>query len=654
MSDTLFGSSKRILLLLLTGSIISGIFAGLFIGFTRDLPQIRSLESFSPSAVTRVFSADRKLLAELFVEKRVPVGLERIPDDLKSALIATEDRKFYRHSGVDIKAIARAIVKDILAGEFVEGASTITQQLAKTLFLTPRKSIVRKIKEAVLAFQLERRYTKDEILWLYLNQIYLGSGAYGVESAARIYFGKSVSDLSLAECALIAGLPKSPSNYSPLINPQLAVKRRNTVLRQMAATGIIDAPTLAAALAEPLKLVQKSPESAQANYFTEFVKEKLEQELGPDDLYKKGLTVYTTLSSRLQAAAEQAVTRGTAALKKRRRQKDLTPAEPQSALVAIDIASGGILAMVGGVDFEKSPYNRATMARRQPGSAFKPIVYALAVERGFPQNRLILDAPIVFKRARNGQDWAPENFSLSFEGEMTLRRALAISANVPAVRLIEILGPASVADFGHQLGVDSALKPNLSLALGTSEVTLLELTAAYTVFANRGKLIKPYGVMEVVDRQGKISWRARPHKALVISRTGAAIVTDMLQNVIQTGTGRRAHTLGRPLAGKTGTTDAFKDAWFIGFSPTVAVGVWVGLDENETLGDRETGSRAALPIWVDFMQTVLNERPFAYFDRPDGVVQVTIDPVSGAVVPETDTAGQKALLRKDSLQGASS
>lgn len=650
MAAAFFRISKRTAILLLLGSIISGVFAGLFIGFTRDLPQIRSLETFTPSAVTRVFSADRELLVELYLEKRDPIALDKIPSDLKSALIATEDRKFYRHSGVDIKAIARANIKDLMAGEFVEGASTITQQLAKTLFLTPRKTLVRKMKEALLAFQLERRYTKDEILWLYLNQIYLGSGAYGVESAARIYFGKSADELTLAESALIAGLPKSPSRYSPLVNPDLAIKRRNIVLRQMADTGIITKEVFAQTLQEPLQLTYKGAETDQASYFIEFIREQLENDLGPDVLYKGGLSIYTTLSASLQRTAELAVVDGIAALQARMQKNNVDPAAPQAALLALDVPSGGILAMVGGIDFLKSPFNRATMARRQPGSAFKPMVYAHAVERGFPQNRLILDAPVVFKRAKRGKDWTPMNFSQSFQGEMTLRRALTISANIPAVRLNEILGPASVANFAHQLGIESQLNPNLSLALGTSEVTLLELTAAYAVFANQGRWVRPYGVMEVVDRKGRIIWRTKPHKKIVMSRTGAAVITDMLQNVVNAGTGRRAGSLGRPLAGKTGTTNGYRDALFIGFSPTVATGVWVGQDDFSALGDRETGARAALPIWIDFMRAALDGRPYQYFDLPDGLVQIAINPVTGEKVAESDPTADKALFKKDTIQ----
>jgi penicillin-binding protein 1A len=641
--------SRSAVVLLFCGGAFCGILLGLFIGLTRDLPQIRSLESFSPSAVTRIISSDEVLLAEIFLEKRHPVALQKIPQQLKGALIATEDRKFYRHSGVDLKAVIRAIYKDIRAGEFVEGASTITQQLAKTLFLTPRKTIVRKIKEALLAFQLERRYTKDEILTFYLNQVYFGSGAYGVESAARLYFGKTVSDLTLSECALLAGIPKSPLRYSPLIHPDLSIKRRNIVLRQMHEVGLLSEADLNEARQQPLQLAPGRQEPAKAPYFIDTVKKELEEIVGADQLYKGGLKVYTSLSYSLQQAAESAVRDGLATLETRMRKKKILDPDPQAALICLDVATAAIVAMVGGRDFAESPYNRAAAALRQPGSAFKPIVYAYAVEKGFAQNKLLLDAPVTFRGASKEKDWSPQNFSKSYLGEITMRKALAVSENIPAVRLLEMLGPASVARFGHKLGITSNLRPDLTLALGSSEVTLLELTAAYAVFANQGRWVAPYGILEITDRRGRQLWRVKPHKRVAMSRAGAAIITDMLTAVVNEGTGRRAGALAQPLAGKTGTTDGYTDALFIGFSPALATGVWVGRDLNDTLGDRETGSRAALPIWIDFMGAALASKPLGYFDIPDDVVRVTIDPVSGLPVSE-DTAGAvQALFRKETL-----
>jgi penicillin-binding protein 1A len=609
--------------ILLSLAIVSGAIAGAILGLTHDLPQIRSLESFTPTAVTRLYSVDKILLAEVFIEKRDPVALKIIPHYLKAALIATEDRKFYSHSGVDLKAILRAIVKDIWAGEFVEGASTITQQLAKTLFLTPRKTIVRKIKEA---FQLERRYTKDEIIEFYLNQVYFGSGAYGVESAARIFFGKSVEELSLQECALVAGMPKSPSRFSPLANQALATKRRNSVLKQMAETGIITPALFNQAIVAPLHLTDQYVNLDKGPYFVEYVKKHLENVIGPAILYKGGLNVYTTLSVDLQQAAEQAVTNGLLALETRMKWNKIMDPDPQGALIALDVTSGGILAMVGGKDFSNSPFNRATAALRQPGSAFKPVIYAYAIEQGFPQNKLILDAPVVFKGAKKGKDWKPQNFTKKFQGEMTLRKALTLSKNIPAVRLIEMLGPAPVGQFGYSLGIESTLSPNLALALGSSEVTLMDLTAAYAVFPNGGQWVKPFAVMEVIDHRGRVIWRAKPRKKAVMSRSGAAIMTNMLTGVIQEGTGKKARVLGRPLAGKTGTTNEFKDALFI--------------------GNLETGARAALPIWMDFMKTALSKHTYQYFDIPDDVVQMAMDPTTGLPLDKGNPSAVLALFKK--------
>jgi len=647
VSNSQYINKKKVaVLLFLVCGIFSGILAGTFLALSHDLPQILSLETFKPSSVTRIYSADKVLLAELFLEKRDPVPLKVIPDYLKKALIATEDRKFYQHSGIDLKGILRAVISNIRAGKFVEGASTITQQLAKTLFLTPRKTLLRKIKEAFLAFQLERRYTKDEILDLYLNQVYFGSGAYGVESAARIFFGKQAKDLDLAECALIAGLPKAPSRYSPLIDKDLAIKRRNIVLKQMRDTGIISETVFTEAREEQFCLGKQNNNTVKAPYFVDYIKKFLEKTLGSSRLYKGGLTVYTTLDFKLQKAAEHAVANGLLSLENRMKKQKMKNPAPECALVSLDVQSGGILTMIGGNNFYKTPFNRATSARRQPGSAFKPIVYAYAIEHGFPQSRTILDAPIAFKIANLRNDWRPENFSGDYKGEMTLRTALTLSENIPAVRLIEMLGPSSVARFGHSLGIESKLYPNLSLALGTSEVKLINLTAAYAVFPNKGELIKPYGVIEVVDPSGRLVLRAKPQKKVAMSRAGAAIMTDMLQGVIQEGTGKKARVISRPVAGKTGTTNEFRDALFVGFSPSIATGVWVGQDVFATLGKLETGARAALPIWIEFMTKALDGKYFQYFDMPDDLVKIRMDSLTGLLASEDSPGAVTALFKK--------
>jgi penicillin-binding protein 1A len=633
-------------LVLITGlvGLLSGATAGAFLALTRDLPQIRELENFEPSAATRIYSADQVLLAELFLERRTPIPFSRMPADLKSALIVTEDRQFYSHSGIDVKGIVRAVIKDIMAGEFVEGASTITQQLAKTLFLTPEKTISRKIKEAILAVQLERRYTKDELLSLYLNQIYFGSGAYGVESAAQLYFGKPAAQLDLAQCALIAGLPKAPSRYSPLVNPELAKKRRDLVLRIMRTQELIDDALYRQAIAQPVVAAARRETTGQAPYFVQHIKPALEAAIGPSLLYKGGLTVRTTLSHRLQQAAEQAVQNGLTALHQRMHGTGDTQSPPQGALVALDNRTGGILAMVGGRDFSESAFNRATNARRQPGSAFKPIVYALAIARGFSQADLILDAPVVFKGAANAEDWRPENYSKRYQGEMTLRYALAHSKNIPAVRLAERLGPSDVVQFAHKLGIASPLSPNLAIALGATNTTLLELTAAYAVFPKGGNHIEPFGVTEILDRSNQIRWQVKPAIRPIINERQAAIMVDMLQGVVQEGTGRRATQLELAVGGKTGTTNDFRDALFVGFSPSVCTGVWVGRDDFSPLGDKQTGGRAALPIWIDFMAATGPESTAPYFGIPDKMSKHWMDPLSGRAVADGTDGAVKALF----------
>jgi penicillin-binding protein 1A len=631
----------------LTG-LLCGATAGAFLVLTKDLPPIVALEDYRPSAITRVYSSDQVLIAELYAEKRDPVPLSKIPTDLVTALITTEDRDFYHHRGIAFKGILRAMVQNLRRGRFAQGASTLTQQLAKTLFLTPRKTLLRKLREAILTLQLERRYTKDEILTLYLNQIYFGSGAYGVASAARVYFNKDIEHLSLSQCALIAGLPKAPTRYSPLVNPQLAIKRRNIVLKQMLSTGAITRQAYAQAVAETLPPHEVRQTENPAHDFIGYIKRQLEETIGADRLYKGGLTVHTTLSKRLQDAAIRATTQGLVGLDDRRARHQIQGPAPQAALMAMDISTGGILAMVGGRPGTEGDFNRATMARRQPGSAFKPVVYALAIEKDFSQCQTLLDAPIVFQSPDKGQEWQPENFSHRYAGEVTLRWALAHSKNIPAVRLMDKLGPSSVIRFSRTLGIQSIHAPDLSVALGTSEVTLSELTAAYAVFANQGKYIAPYGVTVVKDASGRTVWKAKPKQRIAMSPVGAAIMTDMLQAVIREGTGRRARSLPQPLAGKTGTTNDYRDALFVGYAPTIATGVWVGNDDASTLGPMETGARAALPIWKPFMRAALEGQPQHYFNMPEGVARIYINPKTGARRMATQPDAVPVLVRSKS------
>ena len=637
---------RRFFIWVAAAGLLCGISAGSLLALTRDLPQITALENFRPPAVTRVFSADQVMLAELFAERRDPVSIHQIPPMLITALLATEDRRFYQHSGVDIKGLVRAIIKNVIKRRYAEGASTLTQQLAKTLFLTHRKTITRKIREAILALQLERRYTKDEILALYLNQIYLGSGAYGVGAAARTYFGSDLSQLTLSQCALIAGLPKAPSRYSPIVNPDLAYKRRNIVLAQMLAIQAIDEQAYHVARNEPITTAPRAHDNPHAIHFIQHIKETLETTIGADLLYKGGLTVYTTLSFEFQRAAEEAAAHGLDQLALRMTRNNLTNPKPQVGLAVLNVHTGGLMAMVGGRADQQTGFNRASTARRQPGSAFKPIVYALAVERGFEQDQVLLDAPVVFKTTQSDKQWQPQNFSQTYAGEISLRWCLAHSKNIPAVRLIEKLGPTSVVQFAQRLGVQSNLSPNLSLALGTSEITLLELTAAYAAFANGGKFISPYGVSKVVGPTGDILWKARPEQRIAMSRNGAAIITNMLEAVISEGTGRSAGNLPGPLAGKTGTTNDFKDALFVGYSPKYAAGVWVGNDDGTTLGPKETGARAALPIWIQLMRKIGRQQTQSYFDIPDELRQIYMNPRTGARMDIGSSGAVRALVRR--------
>jgi penicillin-binding protein 1A len=612
----------------LLAGIVCGSTLGVFLSLSHDLPRIQELEVFRPSSVTKLFSVEGDLVGEFYVEKRVPVKLEDIPVPLRQAVIATEDRRFYEHAGLDWRGIARAVVKDIRAGSFKEGGSTITQQLAKVLFLNPEKTITRKLKEAILALQIERRYRKDEILALYLNQIYLGSGAYGVEAAANRYFGKHVWELDLVECALIAGLPRGPSRYSPLVNPDEALSRRATVLESLRATGHITEAQYQRAVEEPVRLSSSPSPGSSAYYFVSFIRPKLEEILGENLLYRGGLTIQTTIKQSWQRVSEKALENGLAALENRHSGGDASWEQPQGAVLILDARTGMIRAMVGGRDYEASQFNRATQAQRQPGSAFKPIIYAYALEKGYTQADRIWDGPVSYPQA-GGNVWEPQNYSGRFEGEITLRKALEISQNIVTIKLLERLGPSSVVDFARHLGIGSVLHADLSLSLGTSEMNLLDLSSAYQVFANGGIWVEPSGIVEVVDRTGRPLWKAAPASRLVLSQETAYILTNMLQGVIQRGTGMGARHLSWPLAGKTGTTEKSRDALFVGYSPALVTAVWVGKDSGSPLGEKETGGLAALPIWREVMEKVLPETTTDDFEKPATVSLVKIDVRSG-------------------------
>jgi penicillin-binding protein 1A len=733
--------------------------------FMAALPDISQLKSYQPSRITSVYADDETTVAQFFVERRVLIPLERIPATLKQATLAVEDARFYSHEGIDVVGIARAAWSNVQAGEVVEGASTITQQVAKMLFLTHRKTFERKVREVLLAMQMERLLSKDEILEIYLNQTYYGHGAYGVEAASNVYFGKSVRDLTLDEATVLAGLPKAPTAYSPYNAPDRAMKRRAHVLRRMVETGYITDEEEMRTQRVALQLRPRQETTVKAPYFIEHVRRYLEEQYGSTLLYRGGLKVYTTLDLSLQEAADAALRHGlvrndqrrgyrgplghlnvsrgdqidwekvrqipwpeeqsplTALIhrvravvvavddkrvqvrweggegiipleamawayppnpdvdnEKRRLRKPgdalkigdvilIDPAvsegqgkktlftlaqEPivQGALVAIEPHTGYVRALVGGYDYSRSQFNRATQAIRQPGSAFKPIIYATALQRGISPARVMVDAPIAHEQA-DGKIWKPSNYDGNFWGPITLAEALAQSRNIIAIKLLEVVGVKHVVEYAKRLGIRNPMTPTLALGLGASGLTPLELTTAYNVFASEGVRHDPVVVKWVEDAEGQILEKHVPLGERVMSEQQAFVMTSMLQGVVQRGTATRAKVLNRPVAGKTGTTNDFIDAWFVGYSPTLVAGVWVGIDDREPLGYKEAGGRSALPIWIEFMQQALEQVPLQEFVTPPHIRLVRIHPRTGASSePGSGSAIQVALAEESTPRTA--
>ncbi|MGE5751023.1 MAG: penicillin-binding protein 1A [Nitrospirota bacterium] len=614
------------LFLILTAVLIGGA-AGFLMFSIWDLPEVRNLEEYRPSITSRVYSDNNKLLAEFFLENRTPVSLANVPVMLINALIAAEDARFYSHRGLDPRGIARAFARNIRARKVVEGGSTLTQQLAKVLFLTPERSYSRKLKEMALALRIEQRYTKEEILSLYLNQIYFGSGAYGVEAAAQIYFGKSVKDLDIAECSLLAGLPRSPKYYSPFKAPESALGRRAYVLNRMVEMGNITRAQADAAKRVPLPSRPTVKVSGPAPYFVEYVRQKVEERFGASILYSGGLNIYTSINDDLQKYAEQAVKEGLAKIEARHRKK--VASNPlQAALIAIEPSTGHILAMVGGRDFSESQFNRAWQAIRQPGSAFKPVIFAAALEQGFGATDILDDSPLTIKVDRK-KNWTPENFTHTYQGPVTLRNALAQSLNVPTVKLLEKIGVDETIQYARKFGIRSPLTRYLSLALGSSDVTLFELTSAYTVFANHGTKLGPVSILMITDSSGRVLYTNDALPVQVMKPETSYLITNLLRGVIERGTGWKARELGRPAAGKTGTTNDYRDAWFMGYTPNLVAGVWVGYDDHRSIGPKETGARTALPIWLTFMKKASAERDAEDFSVPEGLIFKQVDPKTG-------------------------
>lgn len=749
-------------------------FSGWFYYMMTKLPKVDRLADYKPPIVTQVLGDDGSLVGEFFLERRTVVPVDKIPRKLIQAFVAAEDSNFFQHKGIDYFGIVRAAIKNVISMRKKEGASTITQQVAKSMLLTSEKSYSRKIKEAILASRMEKKLSKDEILYIYLNQIYLGAGAYGVQLAAETYFGKGVDQLNLAEISMLAGLPKAPNSYSPIKHMEKAKERQNYVLERMTKEGYI---TEAEALHAKNTVIEIKPlkkvNSEQSAYFLEHIRIQLEQKYGEDRFYKEGLKIYTTMNADMQKGAYESVLRGLKEVDKRQgfrgplkylqetevdafckqaedgidgpslkqgssyqgvvttvdtTRGDLTvkvgertgtvtrknmgwagkltltdsfgkPDEKgkgisrgsvievsvltpdvnragavftldqtplaQAAIVAIDPRTGGVKALVGGYDFKKSQFNRALQAKRNPGSAFKPIIYASAIEKGLTAATIFEDSPVEYESGKE-KAWKPKNYDNIYRGNVTMREALTNSINVVSVKILEQIGVTAAIETAKKMGITSQLDANLTLALGSSSITPMELTTAYAAFASGGFRPTPYFVTKVTDAEGKIleeiqapripvfdaSTSAQvlsiPSNGLlttspapnplelvpVISPETAYIMTNLMESVVTSGTGQRARALGRPVAGKTGTTNDMKDAWFIGFVPQLVAGVWVGYDQEKSLGAGGSGGQAAAPIWTDFMQRALAGIPVQDFKIPPNVTFALIDPRTGRLAHE--------------------
>jgi len=662
------------------GIILSGaIIVLLFIGFlSRDLPSLEQLENYDPDLVTRIYSIDGKVLNELFVQKRVFVELFNIPNHMQNAVIASEDRRFYEHWGLSVRSVARAIGVNILSLSYRQGFSTLTQQLARNLYKTIgfEDSILRKIKEVITAVQIERTYTKDEILEMYLNTVHFGHGTYGVEAATKRFFGKESKDLSVDESALLVGLLPSPASYSPVRHPEKGRKRRNTVLRLMKEQGYITHSEHAQYRAMTLESVTDEPTRGLAPYFTEYIRRLLEKEDDVLDIniYRDGLKIYTTLDSRLQELAEKIVLdaiiksqgklnnriinnqeefellghltiyeedsvkmmmQGEAQLYKDLRSKLLV----QTAFVAINPKTGGIMAMIGGRPDYHDQYNRAVQAKRQPGSVFKPFVYTTALENGYTVSQQLLNQPVVLNVQNTDGSWVkwkPQNYGGSTGGLTTLREGLRKSLNLISVRIVQQdYAPAEqVKRTAQRMGISTDIRAVDAIALGTSEVIPLEMVAAYAAYANKGVYSKPIAITKIEDRYGNTIREYHTAQYEVLSEETAFLMTNLMQTVMDRGTGGSArwkYNFTRPAAGKTGTTQGWSDAWFVGFTPQIAAGVWFGVDDYQvSLGKGQDGSKAALPSWAQFMRDSHKtlDLPRVNFQKPSGIIVSEICSVS--------------------------
>jgi penicillin-binding protein 1A len=718
----------------LLASMIIGALAGFLVVYSTDLPQVTELESYRPSSVTEIYDAKGRVVGSFALQRRIIASYDDYPKVLRDAVTSIEDKDFERHWGIDLWRIFGAAYRDIVSGSRAQGASTLTMQLSRNLFLTPDRKFGRKVQEIMLAIQIERRFTKPQIFTLYANQIFLGHGVYGFEAGSQYYFSKHAKDLTIEEAALLAGIPKGPSLYSPLGNAERALHRRNLVINNMMEDGKITAQQATIAKQTPVRLhIQDDPNSV-APYFVEEVRRYLEKKYGSEQVHEGGLRVYTTIDIEMQKVANKAVLDGLAAYERRHGWKshiynvlaaggelrsydnadwsqpidvgtythalvtDLTPTTAtlrigkrtatvtaedmkwtqmkspadvlsvgdvayvrilslgdtsakvaleqdsgaQGALLAIDNATGEVRAMVGGRDFDDSKFNRAIQAQRQVGSSFKPYVYTAAVSAGVSPDDVVLDAPITFQTASG--PYSPHNYDNKFEGNITVRRALALSRNIPALKLEQKVGVNTVIAMARKFGVTSDLPPVIPLALGSADMTLWEQVSAYSAFPNDGVRVTPHLIRKVADYSGKVLEEDFPDVHDVVSARTARVMTNLLQEVVKHGTAFQASKLNHPLAGKTGTTNDFTDAWFIGFSPSLTAGVWIGYDEKKTLGPKESGAQAALPMWIDFMKAAIADKPDEKFPEMSAEDLLAIKPQTPVKVDTPDFRPSDAVV----------
>ena len=609
-------------ILFFTGIVIFSI---IVFNISKKLPDIEEISTYIPAETTKIYSTDNVVLAELHREEnRELIPIEKISDTLKKAVVTVEDSNFYKHKGIDFKGITRAMVQNVKAGKIVQGGSTLTQQLARNLFLTRKQNLNRKLAEAILAVQIERQYTKTEILQMYLNQVYWGHNSYGIESASKLYFNKSASEINLAESSLLVGLLTGPELYSPIRNINRAKERQKIVLNRLSRVGIITKEDAQIAYEEELIISKRKKLRYKAPYFTEYIIKQLISMYGEEAAYTSGMKVYTTLDYRLQEKGEEVVKKWVEygdSPKWIRGEKVPSLNYRQAALLALDPHNGHIKTMVGGKDFLESSFNRTTQSLRQPGSSFKPFLYLAALEKGFSPGDIFDDSPITINTTEG--PYSPSNYSQKYSGNISMRRALEKSINVVAIRINSLIGPEHCVKIAKKLGINSPIKAVLSTPLGSNEVTMMELTSAYGSLATMGKKINPTGIIRIIDRDGSPLYEYKAKAVQVYNSNYIATLVDMMQGIIKNGTGKAAN-LPRPIAGKTGTTSDYRDAWFVGFAPQLVCTTWIGNDDN-TPTIKVSGGWIPARMWKEYMIEALKNYPYHYFKKPKGLTSLKVN-----------------------------